>query len=107
LAGFAKKNDLQFFLREICKMEYLHVPALAPTQVMLDGYKKKKGEWLAYENEFLNLMKSREVETKVSKDIISEGCLLCSEEKPEHCHRRLVAEYLQQHWGDIEVIHLI
>jgi uncharacterized protein (DUF488 family) len=107
LAGFAKKSDLQFFLREICKMEYTHVPALAPTQVMLDSYKKKKGEWSLYESEFLNLMKLREIETKVSKDIIADGCLLCSEEKPDHCHRRLVAEYLQQQWGDVEIIHLV
>jgi uncharacterized protein (DUF488 family) len=107
LAGFAKKNDLQFFLREICHVDYVHVPTLAPTQEMLDGYKKNKGEWSVYESEFLNLMKSREIETKVSKEIISEGCLLCSEEKPEHCHRRLVAEYLQQHWGDVEIIHLV
>jgi uncharacterized protein (DUF488 family) len=107
LAGFAKKNDLPFFLREICHVDYVHVPTLAPTQEMLDGYKKNKGEWSVYESEFLNLMKSREIETKVSKEIISEGCLLCSEEKPEHCHRRLVAEYLQQHWGDVEIIHLV
>lgn len=107
LAGFAKKNDLQFFLREICKMDYVHIPALAPTQVMLDTYKKNKGEWSVYENEFLSLIKSREIETKVSKDTLSEGCLLCSEERPVHCHRRLVAEYLQQHWGDVEIIHLV
>jgi uncharacterized protein (DUF488 family) len=107
LAGFAKKNDLQFFLREICRMEYVHIPAFAPTQVMLDSYKKNKGEWSVYENEFLSLMKSREIETMVSKEIISEGCLLCSEEKPDHCHRRLVAEYLQQNWGDVEIIHLV
>jgi uncharacterized protein (DUF488 family) len=107
LAGFAKKNDLQYFLGEICNMEYVHVPTLAPTQVMLDTYKKNKGEWSIYENEFLNLMKSREIETKVLKQVISDGCLLCSEEKPDHCHRRLVAEYLQRHWGDVEIIHIV
>jgi uncharacterized protein (DUF488 family) len=107
LAGFAKKNDLQFFLSEICRMDYVHVRTLAPTQEMLDGYKKKKGEWSVYEHHFLDLMKSRGIETKVPKEIISEGCLLCSEEKPDHCHRRLVAEYLERLWGDVEIIHLI
>ena len=48
LAGFAKKDDLQFFLREICHMDYVHVPILAPTAEMLATYKKKKGEWSAY-----------------------------------------------------------
>lgn len=29
--------------------------------------------------------------------------LLCSEDKPHHCHRRLVAEYLQSRWDDVHV----
>lgn len=107
LAGFAKKNDLEFFLREICRMDYVHVPLLAPTQDLLDGYKKKGGQWLNYERDFLELMKSRQIEANISKDTIAESCLLCSEETPDHCHRRLVAEYLNQRWGDVEIIHLI
>lgn len=107
LAGFSKKNDLEFFLREICRMDYVHVPLLAPTQDLLDGYKKKGGQWLNYERDFLELMKSRQIEASISKDTIAESCLLCSEETPDHCHRRLVAEYLNQRWGDVEIIHLI
>lgn len=107
LAGFAKKADLKFFLREICRMDYVHVPLLAPTQELLDRYKKKGGQWSEYERNFLDLMRSRQIETNVSRDMIAEGCLLCSEEKPEHCHRRLVAEYLKEHWGDIETIHIV
>lgn len=106
LAGFAKKNDLQYFLREICGMEYIHVPVLAPTQEMLDRYKKHKGEWSVYEREFLDLMRRRGIEITVSKQIVEEGCLLCSEDKPDHCHRRLVAEYLREHWDDVEIVHL-
>jgi uncharacterized protein (DUF488 family) len=106
LAGFAKKNDLRYFLREICGMDYVHVPALAPTQEMLDRYQKHEGEWAAYEREFLDLMRHREIERTVAKDLVSEGCLLCSEDKPHHCHRRLVAEYLKEQWGDVEIIHL-
>ena len=107
LSGFAKKNDLKFFLQELCGMDYVHVPLLAPTQDLLDAYKKRRGEWSEYEREFLELMRSRRIETNVSGDTIAEGCLLCSEEKPDHCHRRLVAEYLKQHWENVEIIHLI
>jgi uncharacterized protein (DUF488 family) len=106
LAGFAKKDDLAYFLQEICGMDYVHFPALAPTQDMLDKYKKQHGDWNAYETRFLELMKERRIEETVSRDLISDGCLLCSEDKPHHCHRRLVAEYLKHHWGDLEVAHL-
>jgi uncharacterized protein (DUF488 family) len=106
LAGFAKKDDLAFFLREIASMEYVHVPELAPTQAMLDAYKKEKGDWQKYENRFLGLMRERKIEEKLPRSIFDGGCLLCSEDTPHHCHRRLVAEYLKQHWGDIEIKHL-
>jgi uncharacterized protein (DUF488 family) len=107
LAGFAKKDDLQFFLREICHMDYVHLPILAPTAEMLDTYKKKKGEWSAYERDFLALMKSREIENNITGAQIAGGCLLCSEEKPHHCHRRLVAEYLREKWTDLEIVHIV
>ncbi|EPE0459056.1 DUF488 family protein [Pseudomonas aeruginosa] len=32
--------------------------------------------------------------------------LLCSEDKPHHCHRRLVAEYLAGKWPNVEIVHL-
>lgn len=107
LAGFAKKDDLQFFLREICHMDYVHLPILAPTAEMLDTYKKKKGEWSAYERDFLALMKSREIENNITGEQIADGCLLCSEEKPHHCHRRLVAEYLREKWTELEIVHIV
>lgn len=106
LAGFAKKDDLAYFLKEICGMSYIHLPQLAPTKDMLDEYKKQKGDWTAYERRFLQLMKERRIETTVPQQVLAEGCLLCSEDKPHHCHRRLVAEYLKQHWGDIDIAHL-
>jgi uncharacterized protein (DUF488 family) len=106
LAGFAKRDDLAFFLKEICGIEYAHVPDLAPTQEMLDEYKKLKGDWNTYEARFLDLMNKRQIEDQIPKEIIAEGCLLCSEEKPHHCHRRLVAEYLRQRWGGLDISHL-
>lgn len=107
LAGFAKRNDLEFFLREICQMDYVHVPELAPTQDILDEYKKNKGDWNVYERKFVDLMRKREIEKHIDPAVIADGCLLCSEDKPHHCHRRLVAEYLQSHWGDIQITHIV
>lgn len=106
LAGFAKRDDLQFFLKRICKIDYIHLPELAPTKDMLDDYRKKHKDWNRYETEFMELMKSRRIEEIIPKESIENGCLLCSEEKPHHCHRRLVAEYLKDRWGDLEVQHL-
>ena len=106
LAGFAKKEDLKYFLKEICGMDYVHLPELAPTQEILDEYKKKHGDWASYETRFLNLMKERQVDETVSKDLIADGCLLCSEDKPQFCHRRLVAEYLKEQWDDVDITHL-
>ena len=106
LAGFAKKDDLAYFLERICGIEYVHLPLLAPTQQILDEYKKRHGEWRDYEAKFLDLMQQRHIETFVSPELLADGCLLCSEDKPHHCHRRLVAEYLKQRWDDVEIKHL-
>ena len=106
LAGFAKRDDLRFFLREICGVDYVHLPELAPTKTMLDEYRKVHKDWNRYEREFLALMQERGIEGSLSKDVLADGCLLCSEDKPHNCHRRLVAEYLQERWGAVEVSHL-
>lgn len=106
LAGFAKKNDLEYFLREICKMDYVHLPDLAPTKEMLDAYRSDHRDWQTYESQFIELMDDRRIAKKSIKRIIANACLLCSEDTPEHCHRRLVAEYLHRHWGNVEIVHL-
>lgn len=106
LAGFTKKEDLRFFLREIGRIDYVHLPLLAPTQAMLDAYKKNGGDWDTYEKQFLALMAERRIETFIDKNLVADACLLCSEPTPHHCHRRLVAEYLQGRWGDIDIQHL-
>lgn len=106
LAGFAKKDDLRYFLKAIGGIAYAHEPKLAPTQSMLDAYKKAGGDWSDYEKRFLALMAERRVEQTVPRSELDEACLLCSEDRPHHCHRRLVVEYLQQKWGGMEVHHL-
>ena len=106
LAGFSKRDDLAYFLRSIAGIEYVHVTDLAPTQELLDRYKKEGGDWSAYERDFLLLIANRLVERTVSAELLDRGCLLCSEHEPEHCHRRLVAEYLREKWGTVEIEHL-
>jgi len=107
LSGFSKRDDLQFFCEAILSIKYLHMPELAPTQTMLDGFKKSHGSWLDYESGFLALMAERKVEDTVAREVIDGGCLLCSEATPENCHRRLVAEYLQRKWGGVEIEHIL
>lgn len=107
LAGFSKRDDLKFFLKELCDIDYLHEPLLAPTQDILDAYKKHKGDWNIYEPAFLDLMRKREIEKRIDPELVKGGCLLCSEDKPHHCHRRLVAEYLRENWGKLDIKHLI
>lgn len=107
LAGFTKRDDLRYFTKAICNINYVHLPDLAPTQDILDAYKKHKGDWGLYERQFLDLMTMRRIEDKVSHEVLEGSCLLCSEDKPHHCHRRLVAEYLQKKWGDVEIEHII
>jgi uncharacterized protein (DUF488 family) len=107
LAGFAKRDDLEYFLREICHAEYRHEPTLAPDQDLLDGYKHKTVSWEQYEPRFLALLGERKVEALVDRQLFDvPTVLLCSEPSAEHCHRRLVAEYLAARWGGTRIVHL-
>ncbi len=106
LAGFSKKSDLPWFLRELCDMDYVHLPRLSPTDDLLDAYRGKRVSWEEYEPIFQSIIERRLIRAAIPQDIIADSCLLCSEDQPERCHRRLVAEHLQQHWGDVEIIHL-
>jgi uncharacterized protein (DUF488 family) len=106
LAGFAKRSDLEYFLRKMAGIEYVHVLDLAPTKDILNEYKKNKGDWQVYEQNFLQLISKRQIEQIVSPELLDNSCLLCSEAKPHHCHRRLVAEYLHNKWGNINISHL-
>ena len=107
LAGFAKQADLKYFLEQICGAAYEHEPLLAPTQEILDAFKKHKRSWEVYTEAYLALIGSRKVESVLSQDSFrKKTVLLCSEPTAEHCHRRLALEYLQQHWNDVVISHL-
>lgn len=107
LAAYSKRDDLKYFLQTICGVDYVHIPELAPTQDMLDRYKKHKGSWTVYEEEFNSLMVKRSIERTVPRELLDHGCLLCSEKKPHNCHRRLVAEYLAKHWADVKTTNIV
>ena len=106
LSGFAKRDDLAWFLSELGGIDYVHRPSLAPTPELLGDYRKRRIDWATYAARFLDLMRARRVEQTISRELLDAGCMLCSEHQPHHCHRRLAAEYLDAHWGGVQVQHL-
>lgn len=107
LAGYTKSDSLPFFLREILDADYIHEPLLAPTKAEFSEYRKKKGDWGEYERRFVELMDQRRVAEVLDRSLFEvPAVLLCSEATAEHCHRRLVAEYLSARWGNITITHL-
>lgn len=106
LSGFAKAEDLAYFLEKIGGIGYRHMPLLAPEDSMLKMY-RKGGSWSVYESQFMDLMESRRIEDKLKPELLEGACLLCSEHVPHRCHRRLVCEYLNTRWGNtLAVKHL-
>lgn len=100
LAGFAKAEDLAYFLKRIGDISYVHEPLLAPTEPIFTAYKKEKGDWTTFRNRFMGLMEERRIETVLNRKMLEGACLLCSEAEPHHCHRSLVIDYLNERWGD-------
>jgi uncharacterized protein (DUF488 family) len=106
LAGFAKSNDLQYFLEKLGNINYIHKPEFAPTEDLLKKYRDKKISWPDYQEKYIELLAGRNVVSKIDINDFDNSVLLCSEEKPDKCHRRLFAEYLSNNFNNIEIIHL-
>lgn len=107
LSGFAKAKDLEYFLKNIGGIQYVHLPLLAPTEKILREYKNKKVTWDSYEAQYWNLISERKIEQRINPEMLDGACLLCSEATPHHCHRRLVCEYLNEKWDvPLKVTHL-
>lgn len=107
LAGFAKAQDLPYFLERLAGISYEHEPLLAPTEDLLDAYRKRKIDWENYERGFLWLMSERQIQTVLKpKDFKARTALLCSEATADCCHRRLLCEYLAEYWNDLRMEHL-
>jgi uncharacterized protein (DUF488 family) len=106
LSGFAKGSDLEYFSRVILDIPYEHVLDFAPTQDLLKRYRDKETTWDEYEKEYLSLLRDRKILENLDLESLDGACLLCSEHLPDHCHRRLLAEYIQSHHPGLEIIHL-
>lgn len=107
LAGFAKQENLRFFLKELINCDYHHLTMLAPTDQILEAYRTNKN-WEKYEQSFTALMKTRRIPESLDRKLfeVNNCCLLCSEATPDFCHRRLVAELLQEEWQNVKIIHI-
>ena len=110
LAGFAKvgktDGDLQFLLQELCGMDYVHLPVLAPDPELFKSYRAGDMSWDEYAPRYLAELAARAVTESLDQSLFDNAVLLCSEDTPERCHRRLAAEYLRDRWGNVEIIHL-
>ena len=108
LSGFAKQNDLAWFLERLNGASYIHLPELAPSAAIRDDYRKDH-DWERYVPRFEALLDARGIPDILDRASFeaSVSCLLCSEPTPERCHRRLVAERLARAWPDVEVFHLV
>ncbi|CAA9567553.1 MAG: hypothetical protein AVDCRST_MAG59-3180 [uncultured Thermomicrobiales bacterium] len=107
LAGFANGRDLPWLLDRLVGCGYVHLPILAPTAEILDGY-RADGHWARYVERFEALLDERGIPDALDQAAFAAtaNCLLCSEATPERCHRRLVAERLAREWG-VAVVHLV
>ncbi len=106
LSGFAKQNDLVYFLKQIINVEYQYMPDLAPTKELLAGYQKKQVSWEQYEKEYVAILDKREILSNIDYSTFESACFLCSESGAKQCHRRLAAEYIAKGNKTIEIIHL-
>lgn len=104
LSGFAKHDDLIYFLKIIGNIEYIYQPDYAPTKELLEAYRKKIINWEEYEKKYFEILNQNLKTTDYS--FFNDSCLLCSEELPKYCHRRLLAEYLAGQNRQINIIHL-
>ena len=109
LAGFSKKDDLEYLLTKGFEIDYVHMPELAPNEEVLSAYKSDR-DWKAFGKRYSELMESEWMVYNFMREAEAHGweapCLLCAEDKPEKCHRRLLAEAIAEQVEGLEVIHL-
>lgn len=106
LSGFAKRDDLSYFLKEICGCDYVHNTSFAPTIEILNSYKKKHISWNEYETQFLKLISIRKIENMITENEIHMSCLLCSELQADRCHRTIIAKYFQDKFKNVKIYNI-
>lgn len=108
LAGFAKGKDLAYFIKQICGIPYEHITDFAPSKELLDKWHKQEVSWAEYETIYTSMLKERDILRRYGIKQFDSTCFLCSEDTPEQCHRRLLAEYLKKHsTEEVKIVHLI
>jgi uncharacterized protein (DUF488 family) len=107
LSGFAKKADLPYFMNSLVGGQYLHMPELAPEDDILSAYRKNK-DWAEFEKRFNEQMDLGNIPEHLDRSLFEShrGCFLCSEHRPEQCHRRFVAERIARSWDSVTIHHL-
>lgn len=106
LAGFTKRNDIEYLLEQTAGIKYKYLEEFTPTKEILNEYRDNKITWDEYENKYNMLLEERKPLTNLKKEIFQDSCLLCSEFLPDKCHRRLAAEYIKNYYNDFTIIHL-
>lgn len=104
-AGFTIRDNLRYFLKEICDIDYVENRLFAPTKEIRDKYHEDK-DWESYQRKYGELLRERKALDSISMDLIDSGVLLCSEPSADHCHRRLAAEHIKEKFKGIRIIHL-
>lgn len=109
LAGFTKKQDLDYFTKSLLGIPYVHDPRFAPEAQTISGYRNGKGTYAAFRKEFLHTMEERKILEVIRKEYsgsLDHICLLCSEKDPDTCHRKIVAGLMKEVYPDLEIVHL-
>lgn len=107
LAGFARKKDLPFFLKEITGIDYEYRKELAPSDDILKAFKNNQIDWDEYVERYNDLIHHRNIANILRPEEVHEACFLCACKTPDNCHRRLLSEHLQKEWDVlVEIIHL-
>ena len=109
LAGFSKRDDLEFLLKDGFGIGYVHLPDLAPTEELLTEYRSNKN-WDSYQAWYESLVEERGMVAQFLRMAEEHNwqrpCLLCAEDVADHCHRRVLAEAIADEAEDLEVVHL-
>jgi uncharacterized protein YeaO (DUF488 family) len=107
LAGFAKEQDLKFFLPKLIGMDYVIREDLAPTKELLASYRNKEINWDEFADKYSELLKQRGVIDSLNSELFDNAVLLCSENEPEKCHRSLLANLINKKFPNFQVTNLV
>lgn len=108
LAGFTKKDDLAYFLKEICGCTYEHRPDLAPTKEMMDEYKSKSITREEFERRYCEIVRGRGAISGFADKYggYERIGLLCSGADITSCHQQLLSTMLAGQEPSLTVVNV-